>query len=93
MIFVIIALWIGSVSFGFIGNWFWLIVPPVVFGLHAWRVSAQMQAVRRKMGLSKDRKQIPGPSIASANAELIVWTSIQHLALFLVGYGLKWLIG
>jgi len=92
MVPVIISLWIGSLCFGWSGYYPWLVVPVLVFALHAWRVTADMRAAQRKLGIPANGLKLPGPTMASANIELIVWTTVQHLALFGLGYGLNWLL-
>lgn len=89
----ITLLWIGSAIAGWFSFWPWLFVPVAFAGLHILRAMSGIRAARKKWGISTNRRRVPGISVAGANAQLLVGTLLQHLAIFGLGAGLHWLVG
>lgn len=90
---IIIVLWIGSAVAGWFTFWPWLMAPIAFAVFHILRVRSGMRAARKMMGMPARGSGQPGTSMAGADAQLLIGTLLQHLAIFGIGAGLHWLIG
>lgn len=92
MVIVVLLMWIGSAIAGWQFYWPWLVVPPGIVGLHILRVTGQMNAVRRRNGMSLPRLGEPG-SMLRPNLTLLILTVLQHLCIFGIAAGAHRLFG
>ena len=91
MVILLVTLWIGSAVAGWFLFWPWLIIPIVVVGLYAMRVTSGFSAARERNGLPVGTGSA-GTSMIAPHTRLLMVTAVQHVAIFGIAAVIGWIL-